>query len=204
MGNAARPTASPLVLRLLLGVIFIWAGLGKMMGTVTFTGADAARMGELRGVSPAEDPTTARRVQALALGIDRAARPTEGRAWWVSGLGPVRVSPGLQAWGVAIAEVAAGMLLVLGLFTRVGAGLVVGVMAGAVWITQVGPAIASGQTLLGVLPKRDVGDLSQWTGLLLQGTLLVVAVVVGMLGPGRVSMDARMFTRGHEEASASK
>lgn len=49
---------SPLVLRVALGVVFIWAGSSKLLHNDSFTGERAARLANLGIVKPAPAPTT--------------------------------------------------------------------------------------------------------------------------------------------------
>src|SRR4051812_2087450 len=44
---ACRPCFAPLILRICLGLIFIWAGLGKLMDTFPVKGQDAADLANM-------------------------------------------------------------------------------------------------------------------------------------------------------------
>lgn len=195
---------SALILRALLGIVFVWAGLAKVIGQTSLSGDDLARFAEVRGDAPAADPLAVRRVHSLTLTIDRAARPADGDPWWPAHLWKIPLAPITLAWTVAITELAAGMLLLLGLFTRGAAAAVALVMLGALWLTQFGPAIIGGEPLLGFLPNRDPADLSLWTGFLLQASLLASALALLPTGAGRCSMDARMFDVPDDETDAEK
>ncbi|GGN97406.1 DoxX family protein [Nocardia rhizosphaerihabitans] len=93
-----------------------------------------------------------------------------GTAGWFTGLG-LRNGP-LQAWLSVITEIGAGALLVLGLCTPLGAGAVVGVMLVA-----------------GLLAHRTHGFFVFKEGYEYVLVLAVVAVALGILGPGRSSLD---------------
>lgn len=218
---------SPLFLRLMLAVIFLQAGLGKILATHEVSPADAAIL-EKMGVTvaaqaaapatptdpaaapateqPAATPTEAgapvkvRRVYALALGIHHAAypEPLEGgakvRALWPADLAAAGW-PRRLAWAVTLTEVVGGACLLLGVLTRVWALALAGVMVGAMWLTQIGPAIQKGETVLGVLPAYDVWG-ADWQFLWIQFALLMSSLALLFLGAGRLSIDALLFGGG--------
>ncbi|MEV0685416.1 DoxX family protein [Nocardia sp. NPDC050378] len=93
-----------------------------------------------------------------------------GTAGWFTGLG-LRHGV-LQAWASVVTEIGAGVLLVLGLFVPLGAGAVVGVMLVA-----------------GLLAHRTHGFFVFKEGYEYVLVLAVVAVALGILGPGSVSLD---------------
>ena len=68
-----------------------------------------------------------------------------------------------------------------------------GVMFVAIWLTEIGPAIQSGQTTLGFLPAYEVFDVVAWRPLLFQLAVLAGAATLLMLGPGSISIDAMAF-----------
>lgn len=93
-----------------------------------------------------------------------------GTAGWFTGLG---LRHGYaQAWASVVTEIGAGVLLVLGLFTPLAAGAVVGVMLVA-----------------GLLAHRTNGFFVFKEGYEYVLVLAVVAVALGVLGPGRASLD---------------
>jgi uncharacterized membrane protein YphA (DoxX/SURF4 family) len=244
---------APLLLRLMLAVIFIFAGLVKMSASIPVEGEDAAILANLGVITPAQatnvapppaptspaptgpaaptapteeppkpsgmgpgssgaaivlvrqagpkgytaadfpKPVNVLSVYGLAAMLYKAAHPatpaTGGAAMplWPAAIGE-RPWPVYLAWAVAITELVGGAALLLGLFTRVMALAVAGVMIGAIWLTQIGPAIQAQQTRLWIIPDRPIMD-PQWQGLFLQVALLMSALALAFLGPGRASLD---------------
>jgi uncharacterized membrane protein YphA (DoxX/SURF4 family) len=134
------------------------------------------------------------RVYGLALRLHSAANPPPDEAGkpqmrlWPSFLGNGNW-PRYFAWAVAIAELVGGFLVAVGLLTRLGAFLLVGVMLGAIWLDQIGPAIQAGQTALLILPAHDTWDIAAWRPLLWQFTLLCCASALMLIGAGAPSLD---------------
>ncbi len=234
---------SPLLLRLLLAVIFVQAGLGKFLATVEVSPAEAAllsKMGVQIGApatppapsvvteppapqepdeatppsaapgsgAPAalpDGPAQIRKLYTVALRIQRAAfpEPLEGgakvRALWPPDLA-AGGWPRHLAWAVAITEVLGGACLLLGILTRVWSLAIAGVMLGAIWLMQIGPAIQSGETVLGVLPAYKAWDTAAWQPLWLQFALLMSALALLFLGAGRLSLDGLLLGGGGDDA----
>lgn len=149
------------------------------------------------------DGVQARPVLRLAILLDQAARPpfnddgVEPRPIWPPDLARGRW-PVYLAYAVAVTELVGGMALLLGLFTRLSALGLVGVMLGAIWLTQIGPAVQSGNTLFGFLPPHgafdvDASGMPVWMTLLWQLLLLGAAAAVFFLGAGGLSLDRIIF-----------
>ena len=99
------------------------------------------------------------------------------------GIGPIEEMvtasglPGFVAYGVYLGEVVGPLLLIVGYYARIGAGLVAVNMVFAIALAH-------------------AGDLFSLTGhggwrLELQGMYLVTAVVLVLTGPGRLSINQR-------------
>ena len=212
---------APLFLRVMLAVVFIWAGLGKVSATMPVSGEDAAILAKLGVVSPA--PTTAAkpeqaggspetataasaagtpvsvlRLYGLAVMIHRASHPeaSAGGGAAPAPIWPLALGEGqwpvYLAWAVALSELIGGIAILLGLFTRLMALVVSGVMLGAMWLTQFGPAIQSGQATLGFLPSLPAFDPG-WQTLMFQFALLAAAMALAFCGPGRLSLDSAIL-----------
>lgn len=95
----------------------------------------------------------------------------EGTARWFGGLGLRQ--PTLQAWLSVVTEIGAGVLLVVGLLTPFAGAAVISVMLVA-----------------GLLAHRRNGFFVFKDGYEYVLVLAVVSLALGMLGPGRVSIDA--------------
>ncbi|MCE7974081.1 MAG: DoxX family membrane protein [Leptolyngbya sp. PLA1] len=162
-----------------------------------------------QGAAPAHSPdefpqpVKVKRLYELALGLHAAANPAAnsdgkpGMPLWppaaARGSWPVYL-----AWAVTLAEVVGGFSLLAGFLTRLGAFSIAVVMAGAIWLTEIGPAVQSGKTWLFVLPDHSAfGGLGEDGGsymmLLWQITLLAGSLAVLLLGPGCLSLDGLLF-----------
>jgi uncharacterized membrane protein YphA (DoxX/SURF4 family) len=248
----------PLLLRVLLGLVFLQTGLAKVLTTVEVSQADATLLSNM-GVSvpippavqppvsepkpdapptpaepgeqpPAAEPPAApppepapavspepapavspapaqtgtvavKRLHTIALTIYRAGNPEP-----LDGGAPVRPMwprdlaagawPRHLAWAVAIAEILGGACILLGALTRLWSLAVFGVMLGAIWLTQIGPAIQKGQTLLGFLPDYPVLDAAAWQPFWFRFALALTALALAFLGPGRASVDGLLLGGG--------
>lgn len=239
---------APLILRVVLGVTFVWAGAGKWWGTAQVSGEDAAYLANLgvldrpaatpppssappvaplpaskptadaggiltlaqatptgAGGTAAPTPVTAaprtmvaadfpepvacRGMWMIALSIHRASHPVApARSLWPAAIGE-GLWPKVLAMGVFAAEIGGGMLVLIGWFTRTGASAIVGVMLGAMWLTQIGPAVHSGTGLLGFLPAKDWLDLKSCQTLLWQAALGAMGAALMLLGSGAMAID---------------
>jgi uncharacterized membrane protein YphA (DoxX/SURF4 family) len=97
--------------------------------------------------------------------------------------------PKYAALAVSLTELVGGILLAVGLLTRLSALGIAGVMVGAMWLTVIGPAVQSGDTMLGVLPRHDAFDGEAWMTPLWQFSLFCMAVALFFAGPGTMSLD---------------
>lgn len=103
--------------------------------------------------------------------------------------------PAVLAWTAAITEILAGLMLLVGLFTRLSAFTVACIMLTAMWLTQFGPAIQSGTAFLGFLPDHSLASLHPWQPLLFQLSMFTAALAVFFLGSGALGLDAALFRR---------
>lgn len=131
----------------------------------------------------------------IALSVHRAAHPSADP---VTGVTPPSIWPALLASGlwpkvfavaVLLSELAGGVLMLIGLFTRLGALSGAGVMLGAIWLTQIGPAIQSGHAAFGFLPDRNPWDPQAWMPLGWQLSLLAGCLALACLGCGVLAID---------------
>lgn len=85
--------------------------------------------------------------------------------------------PGFVAYGVYIGEVVAPLLLILGFYSRIGAGLIAVNMVFAIAIAH----------------RPDVFKLGEQGGwsLELQGMYLMTAIALALMGPGRFGINDR-------------
>lgn len=222
----------PLLLRLMLGIIFLWAGMAKVSSTMEVKGEEAAKLANMGVLTPAATatppaptgPSTAAPAQGpairlvsqtsagrytaadfpnpvrvtgvygVALVVHSAANPPAAEAggkvlspYWPPAIGQGSW-PVYLAWAVTITELGGGLCVLVGLFTRLWALGLTGVMLGAMWLTQLGPNIQAGNTVLGFLPAYPRYG-QEWTNLTFQFSLFMAAAALAFLGPGRASLD---------------
>jgi putative oxidoreductase len=104
-------------------------------------------------------------------------------------------APTVFAWAAALSEFAGGLLVTIGLGTRVAAAFAASTMAVAAFGTQ----HAHGRLLnaLGVAPvSEDV--LKGWGNPELALLYLLIFVSLAFLGPGRFAVDARFGRKGRK------
>ncbi|MFN9063453.1 MAG: DoxX family protein, partial [bacterium] len=147
------------------------------------------------------DAVGTRRVHQITLLLIKSAFPppradgTPGKTAW-----PVRLAldpwPRYIAWASALVELIGGILVLAGFFTRLGAFMLSTVMLSAIWLTQIGPAIASGQTTLMILPTRTWWEPSQWAVPLWQLANLCMSLALVAAGPGWLALDKAFASGG--------
>ncbi|HEX2837888.1 MAG TPA: DoxX family protein [Phycisphaerales bacterium] len=139
-----------------------------------------------------------KRVYGLALMLHRASHPAPradasmpGKLW------PDRFGRGTWplffAWSAAVLEVVGGVFVLAGLLTRASAAGLAGVMLGAMWLTEVGPAVQAGTTVLGFIPDRDWLAVDQWKTVFWQFSLMMGALALAFLGSGALGLDRKLF-----------
>ena len=168
------------------------------------TTAPASQSGPVKTAADFPNPEPVRRVYMLALGVHAAANPPALPAG-PSGepavakmrLLPAELGQGSRpvyfAFTITAIEIIAGAMLLLGMMSRLWAFALACVMIGAIWMTQIGPAIQSGDTFLGFLPNHPWGDPSKWNTFFLQLALLASALAVVFAGSGALAVDNALF-----------
>lgn len=289
--DRAGLSIAPLFLRLALAVTFIWAGSGKLFGTMEVEGETAAILANYGviqnpnlpaapppdadaapetpeeelvlpdpeevetppeqsppGDTPPDELETDEPPRSLAGGALLASwqtgeprflatgadfpEPVEVRKW--AGLVLMlhnAINPGVDAedstprmrlwpdldpttdydpwprWlaiAAALTELIAGLLVAVGLLTRLASLPLAGVMVVAMWLTQFGPAIQAGTAQLGFLPDHPPFDTDAWKTLLWQFAILCAALALFFAGPGALSLDRLLLGRGGKKAEAKE
>lgn len=236
---------SPLFLRLALGLVFLYAGWGKLLETMPVEGETAARLANAGfvkmppRVTPAQpggvpgesapagngqngsadaggmgfvviparqgggagsftaadfpEPVEVSRRMNLVLSMLAA----EERGHWPGFLAsPTMLN--VQSWAITIIEFVGGCLVLLGLLTRLWALGFAGAMVGALWLTQIGPAMAATEpAFLGFLPPLPMADpalwMRAWELMFFQFTLLCGSMALACMGAGGLSLDGLVF-----------
>ena len=281
MGQRTALSVPPLLLRLVLAVIFIWAGYAKCFGTFDVTDENRAALisaGVLSesgavidpipeieatpeaeepapepitapeadpeaepealpeedpqpvspvepgpsGDEPASDPgeddggevlmvaqtqpavpaaTKVRMANNIAMALDAAAHPQPVTDEAGNTTTPMALVPDALgsppwavrlAWAAAVTELGAGVLLLIGLFSRLGGLAVAWVMGVAIWLTGIGPALQSGDAFLGFLPQPDL-FMSEYKDLFFQLALFAMGLAIAFSGGGMLSLDRWIF-----------
>ena len=128
-------------------------------------------------------------------GMDQQGKPTRALlpGWMTSGDWPVRL-----AWAIAITELVGGVMVLFGLLTRLcSLGFFV-VMVGALWMVDIGPAMASGHAVLGFLPDHPAFSVPDWQGPLWRFGLACMSLALFFAGPGLAALDNLLFGSGGE------
>ncbi|MBM4109618.1 MAG: DoxX family protein [Phycisphaerae bacterium] len=148
--------------------------------------------------TPPAQTTTVKRMYAIALGVHAAANPKPrdggstpmallpadlGKGPW-----PVRL-----AWAASLTELIGGALIFLGLLTRFSGFSIAIVMLTAMWLTQIGPAMQSGNTIALLLPAHQAFDGEKWKDLLFQFSLFGSAMALACVGSGALAFDRALF-----------
>jgi uncharacterized membrane protein YphA (DoxX/SURF4 family) len=98
-------------------------------------------------------------------------------------------------------EVVGGLFVLVGLLTRLAGFSLACTMLAAMWLTQIGPAMQAGRTVLGFIPDHppfatDAAGNPMFAMLLWQLSLLCVGLSLTFSGPGLLSFDRALFPGG--------
>lgn len=133
---------------------------------------------------------------AISHGWGKVVGLSSGQGGFVKGVAEMGLpAPLLFAWAAALAEFAGGILVTVGLGTRVAAAFAASTMA----VAAFGRHHAHGHLLnaLGVAPVSD--EVSKgWGNPELALIYLLAFVAIALLGPGRFAIDARFGGKGRK------
>jgi uncharacterized membrane protein YphA (DoxX/SURF4 family) len=143
------------------------------------------------------DEVPVKKLYQIALIVKKAAASTDAEGKAVKPILPAMFGrdrwPVYLAWCCALTELVGGAFLLLGFLTRLTALALAFNMGVAMWLTQIGPAIASGDTKLGILPNHNWLDGPAWMTFNYQLVLILSSLALLTLGAGRVSVDRVLF-----------
>lgn len=111
------------------------------------------------------------------------------------GAGGLWVKVGSIAFALILAI--GGYAVAFGFFTRVWALLLAMCTGLSLWVLELGPAWAAHEGLFGFIPDPQLVDpdaaMVIWMGLMLHLVVLLTALALLILGPGKISADGLMF-----------
>jgi len=158
-----------------------------------------AKSGPSFSMADFPEPRPVKTVYHVALGVWKSGNPAPDATgkplmrlvpdWAGQGSWPIRL-----AWAAAIAETLGGTLVLVGLFTRLSALTLAWTIGVACWLTVIGPAVQSGETALGFLPRHGRFDPA-WMMPLWHLSLLTGALALFFAGPGGASLDSVIFAK---------
>ena len=214
----AGHSIAPLFLRLALAVTFLWAGFGKILETIPVKEGAAATLATMGIVAPADgkpkdtyeasdfpEEVRVRRLHGITLMLTSVNGQASDQNAATMPLVPAALTqgawPSRLAWACAITEVVGGLFVLVGLLTRLAGFSLACTMLAAMWLTQIGPAMQAGRTVLGFIPDHppygtDAAGSPLFAMLLWQCSLLCVGLSLTFSGPGLLSFDRALFPGG--------
>jgi len=197
------------------------------MGVLTESSLPSSSPAQLNPAALLPDPQPlehrVRRVYGIALLIHKSANPapmlasadsitvspadptattapatvSQPMALWPSRLASGKL-PLYFAWSAAVSEIVFGLFVLVGLLTRISAAVLASTMVVAIWLTEIGPAIQTGNTVLGFIPAYgafayDAAGKFMFASLLWQISLLCSGLALMLTGPGIISFDRALF-----------
>jgi len=149
-------------------------------------------------------PVSAKGVYRVYLTMHAKSSTEDGR----TPLLPSALTTGQNARYLTLAtgwtELFAGILVLIGLLTRLASLSLAVIMGVALWLTSIGDHVVNnvaGGAFFGLLPPLTADHFSAWTTLFLQLSLLCIGLSLFFSRPGRLSIDSLLgyiFTGGKE------
>jgi uncharacterized membrane protein YphA (DoxX/SURF4 family) len=166
----------------------------ERVGSMRLVGQDETRY----TAADFDEPIEMMRLYSVAVMVYEGANPgyEEGTStpkrvivpgWAANGKRPV-----VLAWAAGLTELVGGVLVLVGLLTRLSAVGLVGVMGTAAWLTVFGPAMQDVGATLGFLPTYDMFSYD-WMNPLWLLALAGASASLVFTGAGSVSVHAFLF-----------
>ena len=171
-----QPWWAPFMIRLVLAMVFIVHGSHKLFDTFEPNAEQAKTLAEIGVIDADADGRPPTEVGELR-GLHRISMMTHAWGW------PL---PRYQGWAAALTEFCGGILLLIGLLSRLAALGIVFVMGVAVFIVHWSPAG------INIFHPEWTAGAGGWE---FAGVCLLLALTILLGGPGRLSIDARLFGR---------
>jgi uncharacterized membrane protein YphA (DoxX/SURF4 family) len=191
-----------LLARILLCITFVPVGVQKLK-TVEFHGEDATRIQRLLEPASAEpkvtDPTSKPTSNVQLIDNQANGSSIKAKALYQTALAVEDAgwgSPVLFAWIAVLTELLGGILLLLGLLSRLW-GLGLCVVMGAAFTISTLPLIAGSPWAVFDLP---IGEYNRYAA---QVGLFGLAMAILVCGPGRISIDQLLFGRNSAATESS-
>lgn len=221
--RATGATFMPLLSRIVLGSAFLLSGWYHCFSTASFTPPEQDRIHEMQASAGTTDASLRLAVfqdgdaaQADAVPAEEAkpaeAKPAEAKpAEAKKGTRAVyRIALDLDhwgiqkgavplAWGIAVFEIVAGALVLVGLFTRLWGFLLAGLLGAWFVLTSV-----QRNGMFDTNPFQWRGDPASYFEMYFQASGFVLAIGLFLVGSGVLALDNIVFGRRQEKAGAKQ
>ena len=181
----------PAIIRIVLGVVFIAHGTDKLFRTFAPDNGQAVVLTELGVLNAADVPAAAEGSNQPAAVAAPEVRKLHGLSVTIHKWGwPYPVH---QAWLAALTEFGGGILILIGLLSRLAAlGLLSTMMVAIIKVHWTGPNVL------------DPAWMTMKGGWEYPGVLALLALAILLGGPGRSSLDGLIFRRRPRPADAAE
>lgn len=195
MRCAVRGGIFLLLTRIVLGSALLFAGWHQVFGEATLTSDELRTLESPPTVSLDADSTATEGESASSASAKRKPVLETALDLHGAGLGAASVA---AAWAIALVQLIGGGLLLVGLLTRLWALLAVVLMATLLWA---GSIVGAG--LFDRNPFDWAAEAASFSSLYMWAALLVLAVGLLFVGPGRISLDHFLFGRPEQPAGGA-